>query len=59
MIAIECTIGPVSLSLQSDSQVHPEVVETLFRQITVQSALAFNKVMDEQAKRGVAAIEGD
>ena len=59
MITIDCKVGPVSLSLQSDSQLHPEIVETLFRQITIHAAITFNNVLDQRAKRGVAAIEGN
>ena len=60
MIVMECKIGPVTLSLQSDSQVHPEVVETLLRQVTVHAAIAFTNAVEEGRKRGVAVVdEGD
>lgn len=57
MINVGCKIGPVAVSLDADSALHPEVLETLLRQITIHASIAYSTMLDEGAKRGVAVVD--
>jgi hypothetical protein len=54
MIAVECTFGPVGLSLQSDAQLHPEIAETLMRQVTIHAAIAYSNLLKQGRECEVA-----
>jgi hypothetical protein len=59
MINLDCKIGPVTLSLHSDSQLHPEVLETLLRQVTIHTSIAYSNMLEEGKKQGVLVVEDD
>lgn len=59
MMQLECKVGPVSLSLHSEATLHPEVLETLLRQITIHTSIAYSNMLEEGKKQGVLVVGND
>lgn len=45
MFRITCTMGPASVTMESDDSLHPEFVETLMTKTSVQTAIMFDRMV--------------
>ena len=57
MMKMECRLGPATVSVSTDADLHPEILESLLTQVTIKTVIVYGELVKQAQETGVVITD--